>query len=80
MSGQPEARDAAEIVALLGDAIDLVLDGGPAHGGPASTVVDASGDSLRVILRVGRDPVGRLAAVLDAARLPHALDAPVQPD
>jgi L-threonylcarbamoyladenylate synthase len=79
VSGQPEARDAAEIVALLGDAIDLVLDGGPAHGGPASTVIDASGDSLRVI-RVGAIPVGRLTAVLEAARLPHALEAPVQPE
>ena len=79
VSGQPEARDAAEIVALLGDAIDLVLDGGPAHGGPASTVVDASGESLSV-LRVGAIPVARLAEVLDAAGLPHSLDAGVQSD
>jgi L-threonylcarbamoyladenylate synthase len=79
VSGEPEARDAAEIVALLGDAIDLVLDGGPAHGGPASTVVDASGDSLRV-LRVGAIPVARMTDVLDAAGLRHSLDVPVQPD
>jgi L-threonylcarbamoyladenylate synthase len=78
VSGQPEARDAAEIVALLGDAIDLVLDGGPAHGGPASTVVDASVETLRV-LRVGAIPVPRLTEVLDAAGLPHSLDVPVQP-
>ncbi len=73
VSGQPEARDASEILALLGDAIDLVLDGGEAHGGPASTVVDASGKQLRV-LRVGAIPVARLAETLDAAGIPHGLD------
>jgi L-threonylcarbamoyladenylate synthase len=79
VSGQPEARDAAEIVALLGDAIDLVLDGGPAHGGPASTVVDASRQSLRV-LRVGAIPVPRLAEVLVTAGLPQSLDVPAESD
>jgi L-threonylcarbamoyladenylate synthase len=51
-SGEPEARDADEIERLLGDAIDLVLDGGPAGGGPASTVVDVTTDTPR-ILRAG---------------------------
>lgn len=72
VSGQPEARDAGEVLALLGDAIDLVLDGGPARGGPASTVVDCSGRLPRV-LRTGALPVARLTAVLDAAGLPHDL-------
>jgi L-threonylcarbamoyladenylate synthase len=52
VSGLPEARTAAEIVEQLGDAIDLVLDGGPARGGPASTVVDCTVDPPR-ILRAG---------------------------
>src|SRR6185312_12430685 len=34
VSGLPEARDASAIVDQLGDALDLVLDGGPAAGGP----------------------------------------------
>jgi L-threonylcarbamoyladenylate synthase len=51
-SGQPEAADAAAIIEQLGDAIALVIDGGPARGGPASTVVDCSVDPPR-ILRVG---------------------------
>lgn len=72
VSGLPEARDAAEILAQLGDDIDLILDGGPAHGGPASTVVDCTGASLRV-LRVGAIPVARVAEVLDAAGVPHDL-------
>jgi L-threonylcarbamoyladenylate synthase len=52
VSGQSAARDAAAVVAQLGDRIDLVLDGGPARGGTASTVVDCSGDEPR-ILRAG---------------------------
>ena len=45
VSGLPEARDAAEILAQLGDGVDLILDGGPARGGPPSTVVDCTGDA-----------------------------------
>lgn len=72
VSGAPEARNAAEIVAQLGDAVDLVIDGGPARGSPASTVVDCSGAAPRV-LRVGAIPVDQVAAVLDAAGVVHAL-------
>jgi L-threonylcarbamoyladenylate synthase len=74
VSGLPEASDAGEIVRQLGDAIDLVLDGGPAHGGPASTVVDCTGDQPRV-LRVGALPVEWVAGVLDAAGVAHDLRA-----
>ncbi len=73
-SGVPEARDAAGIIAQLGEDVDLVLDGGPAHGGPASTVVDCTEDRLR-ILRVGAIPVARIAEVLEAAGLAGALPA-----
>ena len=55
VSGLPEARTAEEIVAQLGDAIELVLDGGAAHGGPASTVVDCTVVPPR-ILRLGAIP------------------------
>jgi len=68
VSGLPEAGDASEIVDQLGDAIDLILDGGPAHGGPASTVVDCTADTPRV-LRVGAITPARVAQVLDAAGL-----------
>jgi L-threonylcarbamoyladenylate synthase len=74
VSGLPEAGDAGEIVRQLGDAIDLVLDGGPAHGGPASTVVDCTGERPR-ILRVGALPVDWVASVLDAAGVAHDLRA-----
>jgi L-threonylcarbamoyladenylate synthase len=73
-SGQPEGRDAAEIVDQIGDAIDLVLDGGPAHGGPASTVVDCTGEWPRV-LRVGAIGLACVAATLDAAGIEHDVAA-----
>ena len=62
-SGEPEAQEAVEIVAQLGDAIELVLDGGPPRGGPASTVVDCSVDPPRV-LRHGAISDGAIEAVL----------------
>jgi tRNA A37 threonylcarbamoyladenosine synthetase subunit TsaC/SUA5/YrdC len=71
-SGVPEGRTATEILAQLGDAVDLVLDGGEAHGGPPSTVVDCSTERAR-ILRAGAIPVERVRAVLDAAGAPHAV-------
>ncbi len=72
VSGLPEAPDAAAIHEQLGDAIDLILDAGPAHGGPASTVVDCSGDEP-VILRVGAIPVARIVELLDGAGIAHRL-------
>jgi len=74
-SGQPEASDAAGIAGQIGDDIDLILDGGPAHGGPASTVVDCTADRAR-ILRAGAIPPTRIAAILDAAGIPHDIDRP----
>jgi L-threonylcarbamoyladenylate synthase len=77
VSGLPEARDATEILDQLGDATDLILDGGPAHGGPASTVVDCCG-ALPVVLRVGAIPLGRVGAILDAAGVAHELGTDVE--
>jgi L-threonylcarbamoyladenylate synthase len=68
-SGEPEARDAGEIERLLGDALELILDGGPSIGGPASTVVDATGETLR-ILREGAIPAAEIARALESAGMP----------
>ena len=62
-SGEPELRDADAIDAELGDALDLILDGGPASGGPASTVVDCTGP----------EPVIRRAGAIDAERIEATL-------
>jgi L-threonylcarbamoyladenylate synthase len=70
VSGLPEAGDAAEILAQLGDGIDLILDGGPASGGQPSTVMDCTGERP-VVLREGAIPTARIAAILDAASVDH---------
>ena len=72
VSGLPEARDADEILDPLGDAIELVIDGGVAHGGPASTVMNCTGPTP-LALRVGAIPLDRVAAILDAAGVAHDL-------
>jgi L-threonylcarbamoyladenylate synthase len=69
-SGQPEARDAAEIEAHLGPALDLILDAGPAPGGPPSTVVDATTETV-TILRHGAVSDAEIARALLAAGLPE---------
>ena len=43
---------AAQVLEAFGGAIDLILDGGPTTGGPASTVVDVTTAAARV-LRAG---------------------------
>jgi L-threonylcarbamoyladenylate synthase len=68
-SGEPEARDAAEIEALLGSAIELILDGGPAMSGLPSTVVDCTGVEPR-ILRVGAIDLAAIVRALESAGLP----------
>lgn len=70
VSGLPEASDAAEIRDQLGDAIDLILDGGPARGGPPSTVVDCSA-ALPRILRAGAIPADAIARALRERGLPE---------
>ncbi len=72
ISGQPQPSDPQQIADELGDGIDLVLDGGPAAGGPASTVVDCTGERPRV-LRAGAIDPAALADALDGAGMAHDL-------
>jgi L-threonylcarbamoyladenylate synthase len=53
MSGEPPALTADEVAATLGGRLDLVVDGGHAPGGVASTVVTAHGDHLTVLREGG---------------------------
>jgi L-threonylcarbamoyladenylate synthase len=71
VSGQPELPDAEAVLEQLGDGIDLVLDGGPAHGGPASTVVLAEDEASRILRRGAIDP-RVVSEVLSRAGLPGA--------
>jgi L-threonylcarbamoyladenylate synthase len=58
--------------------VDLILDGGPAHGGPASTIVDCTG-ARPVILREGAIPTSRVARILDGAGVAHELRSRQRP-
>ncbi len=49
LSGEPGARSAAEIPSPLKARLGLVLDGGDCPIGVASTVVDTTGSSLRIL-------------------------------
>ncbi|MDP9404494.1 MAG: L-threonylcarbamoyladenylate synthase [Actinomycetota bacterium] len=64
LHGKPTLCTAAEVAAIFGDAVALVLDGGPCTGAP-STVVDCTGEVPK-LLRQGRIP---WAEVVQSARL-----------
>ena len=72
LSGEADARDAHEVAEKLGDAVALVIDGGPIRGGPASTVVDCTSDRPS-ILREGAVPAWLIAETLERAGLRHAI-------
>ncbi|MGR6316386.1 L-threonylcarbamoyladenylate synthase [Micromonospora soli] len=57
--GQLSPTRAEHVVAGLGDAVDVVLDGGPTRCGIESTIVDARGERP-VVLRLGALPVEAL--------------------
>lgn len=63
VSGQPAAIDAAEAQRQLGPLVDVYLDGGQAAQQAASTIVDLSGNTPR-ILREGPVATARVAEVL----------------
>jgi L-threonylcarbamoyladenylate synthase len=56
LSGAPECLTAAEVLAALGDRIDLIIDGGPAPGGKGSTFLDITVDPP-ACLREGAIPL-----------------------
>jgi L-threonylcarbamoyladenylate synthase len=49
ISGQPSPSTAEEVFAQLGGRIDLILDGGRTPGGVPSTLVDCTGNDLRIL-------------------------------
>ena len=58
-AGQSPPVDADQVIAALGDDLDLVLDGGPCQIGEPSTILDLSGATPR-ILRQGAIPSSEL--------------------
>ena len=53
LSGSPPAITAKEVEAGLSELVDLVLDGGATSGGRASTIVDVTGSTPKLV-REGR--------------------------
>lgn len=62
-TGMPAATTVEEAERMLGDAIDVYLDAGPAPGAVASTIVDATSDIL-VVRRLGVIPVESLREIV----------------
>ena len=65
-SGRVTATTAAHVAEDLGDAVAIILDGGPAHAGLESTVLDVTGEKP-VLLRPGAVTAERIEAVLGAS-------------
>lgn len=59
---------AEHVASSLGDAVDLILDGGPTEAGLESTILDLSGDRPR-ILRPGPITPAEIAAIIGAVDL-----------
>lgn len=64
-SGEPPARSAGGLDPGLREALDLVIDGGPTPGGPASTVLDVTLEPPR-LLRAGAVSAREIEAALGA--------------
>jgi L-threonylcarbamoyladenylate synthase len=61
---RPSPTTAAHVLADLGDAVDLILDGGPTPIGLESTIVDVSCAGMPRLLRPGGVPVEELQSVV----------------
>ncbi len=64
LSGRPAARTADEAVSMLGERVEVIVDGGTTLGADASTIVDCTGAEGR-ILRRGAISLDQLNAVLE---------------
>jgi len=64
LTGKDAATDADQAQDMLGESVEVYLDGGPTPGSVPSTIVDATGENLRV-LRVGTIPVERLTEIVE---------------
>ncbi len=55
LSGQPPAETAEQVIGYFGNQLDLVLDGGPRHGGLPSTLVDLGSGTPKLLRRGALD-------------------------
>jgi L-threonylcarbamoyladenylate synthase len=71
VSGQVSATTAAHVGENLGDAVDLILDAGPASLGIESTIIGFDGD-VPLLLRPGALPRDEIEAVVGPLRDPSS--------
>jgi L-threonylcarbamoyladenylate synthase len=71
ISGQRPAESAEEVVAVFGNQIDIVLDGGPRRARPPSTLVDVSGERPRLLRRGALDVTAELGPFDDETNPPR---------
>ncbi len=64
VAGGPEPLSADDVRGILGDAVDLIIDGGPCRGDRPSTVIDCTIDPPK-ILRLGAVSREDIERVLD---------------
>ncbi len=83
LTGRDAATDADQAQTMLGDAVEVYLDGGPTAGNVASTIVDCTGETGRV-LRAGVIPLWRLNQVVDhlgvVVESPESPESPATPE
>lgn len=48
ISGRPASDNAEDVKKYFGESLDLIIDGGKTSGGMPSTIVDATGEGLRI--------------------------------
>jgi L-threonylcarbamoyladenylate synthase len=65
-SGAPATADPRAVEGLADAGLDVLLDGGPAPGGPPSTMVDVTAEPP-LLVRAGAVPWARVLEFLDAA-------------
>jgi L-threonylcarbamoyladenylate synthase len=73
LSGYPSPTTAEEVLAQLGGRIDLIIDGGKTPGGTPSTLVECTGDEIR-ILREGPITEKELLSALKPHRGPKSVN------
>jgi L-threonylcarbamoyladenylate synthase len=49
ISGRPPASDAETVIEYFNDTIDLIIDGGKTPGGLPSTIVNVTGEAVRIL-------------------------------
>jgi tRNA threonylcarbamoyl adenosine modification protein (Sua5/YciO/YrdC/YwlC family) len=64
LTGKDAATEADQAEEMLGDSVEVLLDGGPTAGSVPSTIVDATGENGRV-LRLGAISLERLNEIVE---------------